>query len=121
MDVKVSIQTDYILVEPPKGLNYWDILVGLGKIVHLAEYSEKNDIWVFRDGPVMLTYEDLYKIRDLIKEYYPRNMKRNKTALVVETGFQFGLAESFSEIGKQLPFETKVFANIQSAEDWIMC
>ena len=121
MDVKVSIQTDYILVEPPKGLNYWDILVGLGKIVHLAEYSEKNDIWVFRDGPVMLTYEDLFKIGDLIKEYYPRNMKRKKTALVVETGFQFGLAESFIEIGKQLPFETRVFANIQSAEDWIMC
>lgn len=119
MDVKISIQTDYILVEPPKGLNYWDLLEGLAKIVNLAEYGEKNDIWVFRDGPVMLTYDDFYKIRDLINEHYPKNVKRHKTALVVETGFQLGLAESFIEIGKELPFETKVFSKIQSAVDWV--
>ena len=119
MGIEIGIKNGYILVEPSKGVNYWDILDGLGKLVNLAEYSETNNIWVFRDGPVMLAYEDMYKIRDLIKEHYPKNVKRNKTALVVETGFQLSLAESFIEIGKELPFETKVFSNIQSAQNWI--
>ena len=121
MGIEISIQEDYILVEPPRGVNYWDVLEGLAKIVNLSEYSEKNDIWVLRDGPIMFVYEDLQKIRDLIKEHYPKNVKRNKTALVVETGLQFALAGSFVEIAKELPFETMIFSDIRSAEDWIMC
>lgn len=120
MGIKISLQEAYILVEPPRGINYWDLLEGLAKIVNLAEYGEKNDIWIFREGPVMLVEEDLYKLKDLIKEHYPKNVKRNKTALVFETGLRFSLAEHYVEIVKELPFETMVFSDIRSAEDWVM-
>ena len=121
MGIEISIKDDYILVEPPKGVIYWDILEGLTKIYSLVRDIDKNDIWVFRDGPVILVYEDLFKIRDLICEHYPTNVRRNKTALVVETGIQLDLAENFAEIADELPFETKVFSDIRSAEDWITC
>ena len=119
MDIEITIQKDYIFVEPPKGINYWDILEGIGRLMNLDECPIKNNIWEFRDGPVMLLYDDLYKIKAVIKEHYLKKAKRNKTAIVVKTDLHFGIANVFVEIVKDLPCDIRVFSNLRSAEGWI--
>ena len=119
MESDITIQRDYILLEPLSGINYWEILESIGRLMNMEEYREKNDIWVFRDGPVMLLYDDLYKIKNIIKEHYLKNAKRNKTAILAETGLQLGMADEFAKIATDLPCDIKVFSSKRSAEEWI--
>lgn len=116
---KIIVKKDYILVEP-KEIDYWEIWEGIGAELNLPKFPEKNDIWVFHDGPVHLTYVDLYRLKDFIQKNYPEDAKRNKTALVVETGIHKAMAEFFIQIGEDLPFEIRVFSDFQAAEDWIL-
>ncbi len=100
MAPKIAIKKDYILVEPSE-VDYWEIWASIGAELNLPEFPNKNDIWVFRDGPIKLTYVDLYKLKDFIQENYPENAKRNKTALVAETGIQKAMAEFFVQIAER--------------------
>ena len=119
MESKVTVNKDYILVEPSIGIIYWEILECIGKLRGTSEYPKKNDIWVFRTGPLMLEYGDLFKLKDIINEYYPENVSRTKTAIVVESGMQFGLANEFIDIADQLPYQIKVFNELNAAEKWV--
>ena len=92
MEPKITIKKDYILVEPKEN-NYWEIYEAVGKLLKMPEYPDKNVIWIFREGPLNLVYDDLYKIRDFIKENYPQDATRSKTAMVVASGLQKALAE----------------------------
>ena len=118
MSPKITIKEDYILVEP-KVNDYWEIWEAVGRLLNISEYPDQNDIWVFHEGPINLVYDDLYKLRDFIKEYYPENAARSKTAMVVASGLHASLAEAFAQIAKDLPYEIKVFSDIKSAKDWI--
>lgn len=80
---------------------------------------QQNRIWIFREGRKNLTTDDLYKLKEIIKENYPKNAGIHKTALVVETDLQKSLAETFIKIAAELPQEFKVFSNLRDAEDWI--
>ena len=42
-----------------------------------------------------------------------------KNAIVTKTGVQHSLATLYSDIGKDLPREIRVFSDIKSAKDWI--
>ena len=90
---------NYILVKPPKGINFWDILMIIGKIIPMPEFKDKNDIWLFRDGSLRLNFSDLQKLKDFGRENYPKTAKVKKTAVVVSTGFQRGLADSYISTG----------------------
>lgn len=116
---KITVKKDYILVEP-KEVDYWQIWEGIGKVRNLPEFSQKNDIWVFRDSPITLTYVDLHKLKDYIEDIYPEDVTRSKTAIVVATGLQSAMASFFSEIAKDLPFEIEAFSDFKAAEDWII-
>jgi hypothetical protein len=120
MAPKLTIKKDYILVEPQEN-EYWEIWEAVGRLLKMPEYPDKNDIWVFHDGPIKLSYEAMYKLRDLIKEHYPENATRSKTAIVLATklGLQMALAKSFALIASDLPYEIRIFTNLGSAEDWI--
>lgn len=117
--MKITSKKDYILVEPPKGIDFWEIIEGIGKLFTFDGFPQKNDIWKFSEGPLSFQYEDIYKIRDFVVNYYPKNQNGHKTAIVVENGFQAGIAKEYASSVKDLPFETEVFFNIQSAEEWI--
>lgn len=80
---------------------------------------EQNRIWVFREGPENLAFDDLNKLKDIIKENYPAGAKINKTAIVVKSGLQTSLAESFTKIAVDLPQKFKVFSNLADAEVWV--
>ena len=118
MTPKLTIKKDYILIEPQEN-EYWEIWEAIGRLLKIPEYPDKNVIWVFHGGPIDLVYDDLYKLKDFINENYPENATRSKPAMVVVSGLHASLAESFAQIAKDLPYEIKVFTDLQSAEEWI--
>ena len=121
MSPEITIKEDYILIEPKKGTDYSEIQRGVARLFYVNEIPEKNRIWVFREGPENFSYDDLHKLRDIIKENYPNDHKINKTAIVIESEFQSSMAESFRQVAKDLPFEIRIFSDIQAAEDWAKC
>ena len=119
MSPKISIKDDYILVEPEAGVDFREIQKGVARLFYVKGIPEQNRIWVFREGPRNLSYDDLPRLKEFIKENYPENSRINKTALVVESGAQSGLAEAFAKIADDLPQTFKVFASLADAEAWI--
>jgi hypothetical protein len=121
MAPEITIKKDYVLIEPKEGTDYLEIQRGIGRLFYVDEIPERNRIWVFREGPEKFSYDDLHKLRDIIKENYPHDHKINKTAIVVESNFQSSMAESFRQVANDLPFEIRVFSDLQTAEDWVKC
>jgi len=119
MSPEITINKDYNLVELKEGINYREIRRAVARLFYASGIPEKNGIWVFREGLEKFSYDDLYRLKDLIKENYPKDVKINKTAIVVESGFQSRMAESFRQIAEDLPFEIRVFSDFQAAEDWV--
>ena len=119
MTPEIHIHKDYILVVPKEGINYWEIRRAIARLFYVSGMPQKNGIWVFRQGEEKFTYDDLSKLKDIIKDNYPKDVKINKIAIVVESGFQLKMAESFRQIGGDLPFEIQVFSDFQGAEDWV--
>lgn len=119
MSPKITIKEEYILVEPREGTDFWEIQRGIARLLYVDEIPDKNRIWVFREGPANISYEDLRKLKDLVKENYPKEGRINKTALVVESGMQSSLAETFTQIARDLPQQFKVFSTLAEAEDWV--
>jgi hypothetical protein len=119
MSPNITIKKDYVLLEPKEGTDYWEIKRGVARLLYVPEIPDINRIWVFREGPEKFSYDDLHKLRDIIKENYPNDHKINKTAIVIESGFQSSMAESFRQIAEDLPFEIRVFSDFQAAEDWV--
>ena len=119
MSPKITTKKDYILIEPQEGTEFREIQRGLARLFYADIIPQQNRIWIFRKGGKNLTTDDLYKLKDIIKENYPKNAGIFKTAIVVETGLQKSLAEAFIKITAELPQEFKVFSNLRDAEDWV--
>ena len=119
MSPEITHKRDYILIEPKAGTDYSEIQRAVGRLFYVDEIPEKNRIWVFREGPEKFSFDDLHKLRDIIKENFPNDHKINKTAIVIESDFQSSMAESFRQIAQDLPFEMRVFSDFQAAEDWV--
>ena len=119
MPLNVTNTDDYILVEFSKGMDYWGIMAGISKLFSMPEFKDKNDVWVFKDGQLKMRYTDLYSIKDSVAKLYPKDSKGKKTAIITETGVQYSLATLYSDIGKDLPREIRIFSNLKSAKDWI--
>lgn len=119
MSPELTICEHYNLVELKEGINYREIRRAVARLLYASWIPQKNGIWVFREGQENLSYDDLHKLKDFIKESYPKDVKINKTAIVVESGFQSSMAESFRQISEDLPFEIRVFSDFQNAEDWV--
>ena len=119
MSPTITIKKDYILIEPKEGTDFREIQRGVARLFYVEGIPEQNRIWVFREGPQNLSYDDLNNLKEIIKENYPADQKINKTAIVVEPGPQTALAESFIKIATDLPQTFKVFSNLSDAEDWV--
>jgi hypothetical protein len=119
MPPEITIKKDYILIEPKAGIDLREIQQGVARLFYVKEIPEQNRIWVFRDGPQTLSYEDLSRLKDIIKENYPEDSRINKTALVVESKTQSDLAEAFTKIAEDLPQTFKIFSSLAEAEEWV--
>ena len=119
MAPKITIKKNYILIEPAEGIDFRDIQQGIARLFYVEGIPEQNRIWVFREGRINISQDKMYRLKEIIKENYPRNARINKTAIVVESDRQTSLAELFAEIAADLPQKFKVFSNISDAEDWV--
>ena len=119
MPPEITIKKDYILIEPKAGIDLREIQQGVARLFYVEGIPEQNRIWVFREGPLNLSYDDLNRLKKIIKENYPKDSKINKTALVVQPGEQSDLAEAFTEIAEDLPQTFKVFSSLADAEVWV--
>jgi hypothetical protein len=119
MPLNITNNDDYILAEYSEGMDYWEIMDGISKLFSIPEFKVKNDIWVFKEGQLKMMFTDLYSIKDSVKKLYPEGSTGKKTAIVTKTGVQHSLATLYSDIGKDLPREIRVFSDIKSAKDWI--
>jgi len=120
MSLKFTNYDHYILIEAPTGMDYWEIIEGIPKLISMPEFKNKNDIWLFISGQINMAYTDLYAIKNLVEEICPHNPKGTKTAIVAENGFQQSLGKLYSDIGKDLQREIRVFLDLKSAENWII-
>ena len=119
MPLNITNSDDYILAEYSAGMDYRKIMAGISKLFSIPEFKDKNDIWVFRDGQMKMLYSDLQHIKDSVEKLHPKGCKGKKTAIVTETGLQHSLATLYSDMGKDLPREIRVFSDLKSATDWI--
>lgn len=119
MDLNISVLENYLLVEFSNGIDYWEIVEAIGKLGSIKEYGDKNDIWVFKDGPINIMVEDFLKLEEIISSRYPKDAKRTKTAIVVKTGMQSGLVDYFIKLCPSLPLKIEVFSDFKLAEKWI--
>ena len=119
MEPKITVKEDYILVEPKEGADIREILRIIARLIYVPEIRDKNDIWVFSEGLRKLSHDDMYKLRDIIKEIHPKDSTAIKTALVVDSEVQSSMEKAFAQITEDLPHEFKVFSNMQDAETWI--
>ena len=119
LGLNITTRDVYILVEPSKGINFLEVLHGLAKLLSMPEFQNRNDIWVFRDGKMDITYADLYKIKEYVIKNFPRTSHVRKTAIVVETGLQKSLVELYAKMEEELPHEIRIFSDLKSAEEWI--
>ena len=119
MLLKLTNKSDYILVEPPTGMDYWEILEGISKLISMPDSKSKNDIWVFSSGQMKMSVSDLYEIKDIARKLCPRNCESTKTAIVAQSGIQKSLATLYSEICMDWPRDIKVFSDVESARDWV--
>ena len=120
MSLKFTNYDDYILIESPTGMDYWEIIESIPELISMPEFKNKNDIWLFRSGQIKMAYADLYSIKNLVEEICPKNSKGAKTAIVAKNGLQRSLATLYSGIGKDLQREIRVFSDLKSAENWIL-
>ena len=119
MAPKITIKKDYILIEPKAGIDLREIQQGVARLFYVKEIPEQNRIWVFREGPENLSYDDLPKLKEIIKLNIPKDSKINKTALVVKPGTQTDLAEAFTKIAEDLQQTIKIFTRLADAEEWV--
>ena len=119
MSLNITNNDDYILAEYSTGMDYWEIMDGIPKLISMPEFKDKNDIWLFRDGQMKMLYSDLQNIKNSVEQLHPKDSKAKKTAIVTETGLQHSLATLYADIGKNLPREIRVFSDLNSARDWI--
>jgi len=115
----ITIKKDYILIEPEGGIDFREIQRGVARLFYVEGIPEQNRIWVFREGPQNLSYDDLNKLKGIVKENYPADARINKTAIVVDSTWQKSLAEAFIKIAADLPQTFKVFSNLADAESWV--
>jgi hypothetical protein len=119
MPPEITIKKDYILIEPKAGIDLREIQQGVARLFYVKEIPEQNRIWVFREGPLNLSYDDLPRLKDIIKQNYPTDSRINKTAIVVNPGMPADLAEAFAKITADLPQTFEVFSSLEDAEEWI--
>ena len=92
----------------------------LGRLFKIPEFPYKNVIWNFDAGSLKITYEELYKIKDFIKENEPEEIKPDKKiAIVAPTDLYAAMATEYTIIVEDFPVEIKVFPDLTAAEEWI--
>jgi len=78
-------------------------------------------LWDFRQGNVELSEEEIWNLASSVSTLNLSTRRGGKTAFVVVEGSPFGLAKMYQLIAKtmSLPFEIKVFTDLEEANLWL--
>ena len=78
-------------------------------------------LWDFREGNVELTDDEIWNLARSVSTLNLSRRIGGKTAFVTEEGTPFGLAKMYQLIADtmSLPFEIKVFTDLQEAHQWL--
>jgi hypothetical protein len=98
-----------------------DIIEGLKKVMEDPAFKPGMDIlWDFRDVRSEISKAD--QIREIVS-YIRTNQDRRggnyRVALVVTRDIDFGLARMYEAYSQELPFEIRIFKNLNDAENWL--
>ena len=116
---QIEILHNYISVSFSESVNLENILAAVRETMSLDRYDQLNDLWDFTDVRLNLNYSQFNPINDTIIELYPENPKRNKTALVAESGLLIAMGELWAKSAEILPFEIEIFNDCKAAEKWL--
>ena len=120
MTPKIKVKKDYILVESLAGLETLEILKTVTDLFNLNEFKNRNVIWSFSEGPILLVPDDFDRIFKLIETKYHFSKNGKKAAMIAETPFIKGLVDKFiRQYRNRLPFKIKGFSDFQAAKNWI--
>jgi len=119
LESEIIIKNDYILVNLPDAVTYWDIVTTLGRLFSMPEFPKKNLIWQFAENTINFSISDLNRIKEFSAKHHPADSDGYKTAIVANTGLQRAVAEMYAAFGKELPRIIKVFSDLKLAEEWL--
>lgn len=79
-------------------------------------------LWDFRQGNVELTEDEIWNLARSVSTLNLSARIGGKTAFVAKEGTAFGLAKMYQLITDtmSLPFEIKVFTNLEEANHWLV-
>lgn len=69
--LEITNKENYLLIEPPEGINFFEIMKGIVTLFTMSAYQENGDIWIFRKGHPDLLYSDLHEIKRFADKHYP--------------------------------------------------
>lgn len=108
----------YIRVEI-EGSGPHEIMEVLKAAYSFPGYHERNSIWVFGPKSFKVQLGELMEITKFIRQNYRADAPRTRRAMVVAPGLNAGFAKVWSEMSTKLPFEVKIFHELDAAEAWI--
>jgi hypothetical protein len=93
--------------------------LALKQVMSLPDYPHKNTVYDYRNAIIGLSGFEFPEIIEYVELLYPQKTTRSKTAIIVSSGLQRGIMETYKDVGKNLPFEIDVFWDKGSAEKWV--
>ena len=102
-----------------EGTESHQILEGIKAAYALPDYQSRDSLWVFGRESFRVQIGELLEIAKFIRKSYSRGHKRTRRAMVVPPGLNAGFARVWSEMAPNLPFELKIFHELEEAELWL--
>ena len=108
---------DFYIVEFSHEITLTTLLGALHDLMARPDYTS-TDVWIL-DRPIYLGFSDFDMIIKEIQRTYPAGATRRKTALVANSGYNQALADLWVRGSWNLPYESRVFTNLEKAREWI--
>ena len=112
--------TAYQLVTLTGTLTKESIMCAVNDLMKHPDYYTKHSLWDFTAASSGFSIEDLYDFVSMMRLFIPQESNfANKSALVVSGQLNRSLADMYVEISGALPFEYKVYADINAAQNFL--
>ncbi len=116
----ISDMGRYFLVEVQGELNYDLIIEILKDEMSRPEYPDRNDLWDLSRASLLLQFEHLGRIWDVVMAHYPTQATRQRSAIVAQAGLNSSYAEMWaSSRPSPCPFQVRTFQEVGPALAWL--
>ena len=96
------------------------LVAAISELMQHSDYIQKHSFWDFYEATMGLTIGDLKEIAGVLKLYKPKEKEfANKSAIIVPGEMHKAMVDLFITMTKLLPFEYKVFNDLERAEAFL--